>query len=221
MGPLDHYYGAGWYGPMGGAWVSAEDLARFAALLLNADPHAPFAAARSGMTEGILRTEYAPDVLHGHGLFLDESGPNPQWYHGGGVAGFIADMRVYPAAGAAVVILLNGDWDFPSETLYWAESTIGQWESTPEWGDLEITDVVGSYEGSGDLGTVRITNDGGPKIAFDATGDETELFSWDTDTGYFYYAPWQMEVNVAFWRDDSGVVDYLSFVGGTAARMNP
>jgi len=218
LGPLDSYYSAGWYGPMGGAWSSARDLARFAAQLLDEDPGAPLAAARREMIVPQIRTDYAPDIHYGQGLFIDESGDQPRWHHGGGVDGYLSDMQIFPQAGVAVVILINADWGFPSDTLEWASSELSAYTPSYQWGDLVAADVVGTYQDDLILGRVEISDDAGLRVNFVDLGFETELISWDVDTGYFYYQPWEMELTMAFWRDQTGQIDLLSCTAGVAAR---
>jgi CubicO group peptidase (beta-lactamase class C family) len=218
-GPLDHYYDAGWYGPMGGAWSSAESLAAFGALLLDERDDAPGAALRDALTEWHIRSDMAPDVGYGQGLFLDETGTSPRWHHGGGVDGFVTSFQVLPDSGLAIAIIVNGDWAFPEQTERFALEELGGWEPGYEWGEVVIDDVVGTYVDDLELGTVRIVTDDAAVVAhFDDLGFEAPMTSWDTDTALIYYEPWQMEVTLTFWRDETGAVDLLSTMAGVASR---
>lgn len=115
LGPNDSYYGAPWYGPMGGCWASAEDVAAYAKSLMG---HGPLAARLAKQAVVHADTGEWPDEHYGYGLFIYDGVSPPVVYHSGSVQGFLSDMQVVPGADIAAVVLVNDDAWFPGDITY-------------------------------------------------------------------------------------------------------
>lgn len=220
LSPLDSYYGAGWYGPMGGAWCSARDLGTFASRLLGAqgDDDA-FAPVRAALSTPRIRTDASPDVHYGMGLFVDRSTDVEVWSHGGSVGGFLTDLRIVPATGVAIVLMVNSSNAFPVDTKDWALAELGgfAWSWDGE-APPPLDDADGTYVDDVVLGDVAIA-DG--RIAIPSLDVDAALHVYAEDTAVFFYADWDMDVPVVFWRDDDGAVEYVSTMLGVARRPTP
>lgn len=112
LGPNDSYYADPIYGPMGGAWASADDMAAFAGALLG---HHPESSLLSPLLERRIRTGIQPGQSYGYGLSMDDGLSPPLVSHGGSVQGFLSDMQLVPTADVGVVAMVNSDWYYPED----------------------------------------------------------------------------------------------------------
>ena len=107
--PTDGYLTSGLYGPMGGAWVSAEDLAKFGRALMTGGGSMLSAASVLAMTTSHIRTASGGDEF-GYGVFLDRYLTRETWSHTGSVGGFLTSIRLVPELGFGVFLVWNADW---------------------------------------------------------------------------------------------------------------
>ncbi len=209
--PTDLYLASTYYGPMGGAFASAADLARLM--------HAFFtdAVVPSAALDDMARSRgsaWGSAVGYGQGLFTIYDGTV---FHGGSVAGFLCELDVHRDARVGVAILSAADWAFPSETLNDALAELWPVGPPPPAADGPTDDeVVGRYQDDVVLGDVTVARAGGAlTMTFD--GATYTLTRWAPGNFSFAYPPWQMDVEVTFQRGPSGAL-YLVTLLGVAVR---
>ncbi len=134
LGPNDSYYGAPWYGPMGGAWMSARDLATVARMLIH---HGTGVISSASYDRMVAAPPHAdPQSYYGLGLEVEHDGDKTVLSHSGSVGGFGLYMQVVPEAGFAIVTLVNSDAYFPEEVHDWALSELAA-VPPPEYGSWD------------------------------------------------------------------------------------
>lgn len=211
IAPTDLYLASTYYGPMGGAFASASDLAHLL--------HAFFtdAVVSSAALDDMARSRGPASgaaVGYGQGLFSVYEGTV---FHGGSVAGFLCELDVHREARVGVALLSSADWAFPSETLNAALAEL--WPAgppPPEDSGPSDAEVIGSYHDDVVLGDVAIAGSNGAlTMTFD--GDTYALTRWAPGTFSFTYPAWQMDLDVTFQRGPSGTL-YLVTLLGVAAR---
>ena len=115
LSPQDSYYGAPWYGPMGGGWASAEDMGKYLRALLGLGH---LKAETASQTVPQIQTGQYPGEGYGYGLFLDYGVEPKMIYHSGSVEGFLSDAEVVPSEGMAAVVMVNDtDW-YPGQVSF-------------------------------------------------------------------------------------------------------
>ena len=112
LAPTDSYYGSGVYGPMGGAWASADDMGAWMSALLG---HSSDSCLMQPMMKPHIRTGVLPMKSYGYGLTIDQGMQPTVVSHSGSVQGFLSDMEFIPDADVGVVALVNGDAYFPDD----------------------------------------------------------------------------------------------------------
>ena len=109
LGPLRPapIVGAGWDLGAGGLSMTAADLAKWDIGMLR----------HRLLSEKSYAAQQAPAALsdgkrapYGLGVFVDTVGKHRRVYHPGSEHGFLAENRVYPEDGTAVVVMVNGDF---------------------------------------------------------------------------------------------------------------
>ena len=156
--PTDTYLATGYYGPMGGAWMSVTDLARFARELMK--PKVLGDAASEILR---IRAKAQGGQSRGLSLFHDAHYDEPHYSHGGSVGGYRAKFEFWPESKFGVAYLANADWYFPQETPLElsAYSSIERRDASafPElvvdplsWGDY-----VGTYSDTEVFGSLTIS----------------------------------------------------------------
>jgi CubicO group peptidase (beta-lactamase class C family) len=110
--PTDGYLASTYYGPMGGAWASAEDLMKLAKAFM--DGSLVTADERALMTK--VRTRAWTGRSFGLGLAITEHEGVTQYSHSGSVGGYLANLDFFPSEGFAVAVLVNNDEDMPDVT---------------------------------------------------------------------------------------------------------
>lgn len=218
--PNGSYLHTSTYGPMGGAWGSVLDLARWGQVHL--DPALVMSLEamdqhRTGRTKtGIPGTDY------GYGLFVQQSEPRVV-HHSGSTDGYLADWQLLPEEGFGVFMVVNGSWFLPSqlgddliEALY--APTFSDW---PTFGT--VADYVGTYHDPFELGTVEVTTQNGQLSAtFVDTGITTVLQHGYGDVFFASYAPTGGFLDAHFWRPRSqGEATHLVSIWGIAPRVAP
>ncbi|MBW2457403.1 MAG: beta-lactamase family protein [Deltaproteobacteria bacterium] len=112
--PSEPLYGDAVYAPMGGAWGSVRDLARWGEIHLHdGDGVLPAEAL------ALARTSHATTSYgggYGYGMFVIDDGGRALIHHGGSVAGFVSEWVLVPEAGFGVFMLANADWFYGSVT---------------------------------------------------------------------------------------------------------
>ena len=98
---------AGWLYAAGPLAMTASDLARWDIATLDAQLLSP-AAYRAQFTPLVLPD--GEDTHYGLGVEIDDEGGHARISHGGEAVGFLSDNRIYPEDGAAIVVLVNGDF---------------------------------------------------------------------------------------------------------------
>ncbi|OGQ22640.1 MAG: hypothetical protein A2138_12665 [Deltaproteobacteria bacterium RBG_16_71_12] len=209
--PTDLYLASTYYGPMGGAFASAADLARLMHAFMGEQ-----VVSRSSLDD--MATPRGPAwgaaIGYGQGLFTIYEGTV---FHGGSVAGFLCEMDVHREARVGVAVLSAADWAFPSETLNAALAEL--WPAGPPPPDDEgpsDAEVVGSYRDDVVLGDATVSGSGGA-LTLALQGESYPLTRWAPGSFSFYYPPWQMDVEASFQRGPSGAL-YLVTLLGVARR---
>jgi CubicO group peptidase (beta-lactamase class C family) len=109
---LDMSYSIAPYRPAGGAWSTAHDMAKYAALELSKGllPNGKRLISQANLLErrkhGVSTGE---NQWYGMGLFEDRNYGIPVVYHGGSMPGYKSNFFVIPDAKVAAVILTNSD----------------------------------------------------------------------------------------------------------------
>jgi len=228
LGPDDSYYGDPVYGPMGGAWASADDMAALALALLG---HGPQAALLAPLAERRFRTGVAPGQYYGYGLEIDEGLSPTVVYHSGSVQGFLADLELVPSADVGAVAMVNSDWYFPSDVTLAALTAFVEVEEVRPSSPQPSTRwplLTGTYRSS-TLGRVIVSVQGSSLQAqFVDRGVTTQLVP-DSEYGYDnysfdWYEPYYGETVPTpwtFWIDYAGSTPAQYFVTwwGVGARQ--
>lgn len=217
--PTDGYLAAPYYGPMGGAWASVNDMAAFAQLLIKGGGDFLTAESMAALTTPRTPTSWGASRSYGLGLIVDDLDGTPMWSHTGSVAGFLSELTVVPTRGFAIAILVNTDGYFPYVTDQAVERFTGSPLPYPSidgsFHDEDMADHVGTYQSSA-LGTVVVSQSGSQmKITH---GGQTKTMTPEyRDTYSFPFDEWG-PLEAFFWREN-GEVKYLVTLAGVGARQ--
>lgn len=217
--PTDGYLAAPYYGPMGGGWASATDLARFAQLLIKGGGDLLNAESMAALTTPRTPTSWGASRSYGLGLIVDDLDGAPVWSHSGSVAGFLSELTVVPTRGFAIAILVNTDDYFP----YVLEEAVSKFTGAPlpypaiddSFHAEDMDDHVGTYQSSA-LGTVVVSKSGS-QMQISYNGQTKSLSPAYRDTYSFEYDTWG-PLDAFFWRE-GGEVKYLVTLAGIGAKM--
>ena len=217
--PTDSYYASTYYGPMGGAWAGAEDLAKFARVFL--DGGAPLLDAKSytAMTTERTATGWSGEG-YGLGLFIEHyEGGVTAWTHSGSVGGFLSEFFVVPSAGFAVVTLVNSNNDLPYLRDDGYQSFVGK-TLVPIYGQApkasDLAEQAGTYA-SAKLGSLKVEKIGEALTLVFSDGTKTAMTASGTRDVYSFAAPDGFEDTAFFWRV-SGAVRFLVSGSGVGER---
>ena len=214
--PTDSYYGLPYYGPMGGAWGSAEDLARFAQALMKGggDLFTPESVAE--MTRAHTPTTWGASS-YGLGVIINDYSGTVRWRHDGSVGGFLTAFDMVPERGFALAIVVNSDKHFPSIFEDALQRFTGSYLPLPtvdsSYDPQTMGDHVGEYV-SNTLGEIKIEQAGGG-IEITMQNQTQSLSPLWRDT-YAYTAADGFESDAHFWRVN-GVVEYVVTPYGVGA----
>ena len=100
----------GWLFGAGGLAMSAADLARWDMARIERKLLKP---SSWRLMETSVRLANGRDARYGLGVAATSDGPLRLVQHGGAISGYLADNRVWPDAGAAMVVFVNGDYGDP------------------------------------------------------------------------------------------------------------
>ncbi len=216
--PTDSYLPLEYYGPMGGAWATASDMAALAKELiagggdlLDATGYAAFAQPRVDEAFG--------GSSYGLGTIIDDLSGTQSFRHSGSVGGFLSEFQVLPSRGFAVAVLVNSDRYLPeiAESAY--QTFVGEpmpYSSTDaSYDPADVPDHLGTYE-SPDLGTATVTGSAGA-LMITVGGSTVPLMPVSRDNYYFNYAPAGYELEAKFQRVN-GTVKYLVTAYGVGTK---
>ncbi len=219
MGPMDNYTHQEVYGPMGGAWMSVEDLAKVARSMVSGGQGVMDAASVVEMSRSRGRT-FGHGMDYALGLFVDELGNQPYWSHGGGVAGYTTDLTMLPQSRFAVVTLINTDEGYIADAPYLAINAFTNYGfdgpgDMPRPADLPL--YVGTYRQAGDGGNIVVTQSGGTlNFRFPGNNQLRAGTAVGRDLFRVFHHEAGYEIDVAFWPDQGAVSPYVTsraFVG--------
>ena len=224
IGPEESYYHTGYYGPMGGAWASAEDLARWAEVHMEdgGDVMQPETLAR-------LRTSHTPTgrlpgQTFGYSLFMDSIYGEQVLSHSGSVGGYLTDWRLVPETGIGVAVTINADWYWPGTISDHALDLFAA-RGAPDlsrftWNSDDWDDLVGVYEDPNVLGTIIVSRTStGLQAEFVDRGFVSPL-SPTFDLSFFYEDVVRgISLQMVFWREEeTGPASWLVTLLGVGTR---
>jgi CubicO group peptidase (beta-lactamase class C family) len=100
------------YGAAGGAWSTANDLARYVRFELNQgklDDGRQYVSAKNVLQRRVANVPVGEDRLYGMGMQVDRDYGVDVVHHGGSLGGYKSDVLIIPDAGIGAVILTNAD----------------------------------------------------------------------------------------------------------------
>ena len=220
--PTDSYYATGYYGPMGGAWGSVTDLARWGLVHLEGGADVLSETALTSLQTPVSPTRRFPEQGYGYGHFIDRIFGFDLLSHSGSVGGFLTTWMLVPERGFGVFVVVNCDWYYPGSLAYDAlgsfvglDFDLGPYASSSE----DWPSFVGSYEDPVSFGTVEVLIEEGSLVArFVDLGFESTLVGYYEDAYTFQYAPSGSTQMLAFWRDEDGEAEWLVSLYGVARR---
>ncbi len=217
--PTDGYLAMPYYGPMGGAWASADDLAALAVTFLSGGGGLFGQESLAKMSAA--RTPTAWEARsYGLGLFVDELGEVRVIGHSGSVAGFLSSYSIVPSRGLAVALVVNSDAYMPYasdllDQVALAFSGSALPAATPIPYDAKLrAEHAGNYQ-SNTLGAMAVS-DVGSQMQLVFGGQTMALVPTWRDSYYFNYQ--SMDLDATFWREN-GAVKYLVTPYGVGARQ--
>ncbi len=218
--PEDAYFHTTYYGPMGGAWGTAGDLARWG-LALGARPAALFSAGGfARLLARHTRTTY-PGRDYGYGHFVDQGVTPALVSHSGGAPGYVAYLVAVPDAGFAMAAVTHCDWWWPGEVL--DEALAGFVELRDDPSSVHPTAegphrYVGAYVDPFTFGRVEVSGvAGGLSARFADRGVTAALEPLYGDTFLVDYPPIG-EVDFTFWHEAGADAGWMVSPWGVARR---
>jgi len=225
--PTDSYLPTGYYGPMGGAWGSVIDMARWGEVHLADGGDVLSADSAEALRTPHAETRRYPGQFYGYGLYVDTLRDDATVLsHSGSVAGYLASWRLIPEQEFGVVALTNCDWYWPG---YVGDRAV---ELFADLADPDLSDhaassddwpaYAGRYVDPYVLGEVEVTQVGTTLQAdFGDQGFSSELFGSYLDNYYFYYSPAGYWLTTTFWREpEDGDAAWMVTAHGVAARAD-
>ena len=100
------------YGAAGGAWSTANDLARYVRFELNEgklDDGRQYISAANLLRRRVANVPVGEDRVYGMGMQVDRDYGVDVVHHGGSLAGYKSDIVIIPNAGIGAVLLTNSD----------------------------------------------------------------------------------------------------------------
>lgn len=216
--PTDGYLAMPYYGPMGGAWASAEDLAHYAQTMMKGGGSLMSADSVAKMTTGHTPTGWG-GRQYGYGMIVDDLSGTMMWSHSGSVGGFLCELSMVPSRGFALAIMVNTDDYFP----YVIDDAVKRFtgKALPyssydgSFHNSDMQDHVGTYQ-SVTLGTVVVSKSGS-QMQIKMNGQTKPMTPEYRDTYTFPYDQYG-DLEVLFWRVN-GAVKYLVSGAGVGERI--
>jgi hypothetical protein len=214
IAPTDSYLASTYYGPMGGVFASAHDLARFMRAFMTEDVLSSASIDDMSTSRG---AAYGAYQGYGQGVFVSFDGVIN---HSGSVFGYLSEMDVHRASKVGVAVVSAADWAFPSDALYDALDALAH--PSGELLDVDAPgddDVVGSYVDAAVLGEIEVVRafgvgtNGALRIHIDAMGIDEELVPYGPGSYGFFYEEWGMELEASFQRGPSGTLYVVTLLG--------
>jgi CubicO group peptidase (beta-lactamase class C family) len=219
--PTDGYLASTYYGPMGGAWASAEDLMKLAKAFM--DGSLVTADERALMTK--VRTRAWTGRSFGLGLAITEHEGVTQYSHSGSVGGYLANLDLFPAEGFAVAVLVNNDEDMPDVSdeafaAFTGKQLSGPTIEKPKTGDR--AEHLGTYS-SPTIGNIVVseTATGALELTLGSLGKVPLAPSGVRDVYEFESPDPILEGypdQAIFWRDAQGKVRHVVTLSGVGER---
>jgi CubicO group peptidase (beta-lactamase class C family) len=208
IAPTDRYLASTYYGPMGGVFASAHDLARFMRAFMTEDVLATSSLDDMATSRG---AAYGPYAGYGQGVFVTYDGV---LQHGGSVFGYLSEMDVHRASGVGVAVVSAADWDFPSDVLLDALAEL----AAPSGELFEVDapsedDIVGTYVDAAVLGDIEVVREGALRIRIASQDVDEQLVPWGAGSYGFFYAEWGMEMEASFQRGRAGDLYVVTLLG--------
>lgn len=220
VGPNDLYLGTTYYTAMGGAWGSAEDLARFAQQLM-AGSDGPLVDDASFERMTTPRGDAGGGAGYGLGLEVTKRGDFVTVAHSGGAPGFGSYVVMVPSERFAVAMLFNGDGFVDIADAAFEKVTghqLGDAAVTPA-SPADKAAAVGTYK-SLKLGDLEVTSGGAElELTIGSQNRTTKLFATERKDQYYAVLDesYGQEESVRFVRE-KGAVKYLVTTSGVGTR---
>ena len=224
VAPTDGYLATGYYGPMGGAWASAEDLARWALVHLEAGGDVMSEAAMAEVQRGRSPTGRLPGQQTGYGLFMDSIHGTPVWSHNGIVGGYWGNWVLLPEEGFGVFVVFNASWAWPGEVTDGVLEHFGLVEGIDpgahQFDENWAADFPGTYEAAY-WGTMEVTaTPSGLEINLPDRGFSSAMTGYYDGYSLFTDSEQGRTVPAIFWREgDTGPAKYLVTSSGVGRRV--
>jgi CubicO group peptidase (beta-lactamase class C family) len=209
-----------------GLWTTARDIARLGVAVMRGlrGEASPLGLSRGSLSEMLrppLPNHVAGSDFVGLGWFCYGEGEAFRFGHAGGITGFLADARFYPATGQGAVVMINSNQGWPLlEELIKALEREYRWPmpATPAAGETAATTgIEGTYrDTAGRTFQLQLTD---AKLLLQI-GDQNEISLWPGSNGVFSAKLPQISLRVAP-AADGALTLYLTQAGKTfeAARM--
>jgi CubicO group peptidase (beta-lactamase class C family) len=223
--PQDSYYDTGYYGPMGGAWASVEDLARWGLVHMSSGGDVMGPEWIEALQTPQVETGQYPGQSYGYGLFIDTLQGPTVLSHSGSVGGYLTDWVLVPEAGFGVFITTNCDWYWPGSITDLALEKLVDLEevdltpyltSADQW-----SDYAGTYTDPTYYGTIEVTaGDKALEIEFTDLEFSDEMYGYYLDYYVFYDETLSRYMPAVFWREEGEEqTTWLASSYGVATRI--
>jgi len=212
IGATDEYIASTFYGPMGGAFVSASDMARLMYALMHENVLS--SATIDDMTTSRGQA-YGSASGYGQGIFTYYDNTI---YHGGSVAGWLSEMDLDRERQVGIAVLTSSDWALPYDTMYAAYyDFLPIPPAMPASNAPSEQQMLGTYHDDIVLDDVIVAN-GANGMTITVFGDEQPLELYSPGVYTFMYTPWGMPIEALFQRGESGAL-YVTTTAGIARKQ--
>lgn len=216
VNPTDSYLASTYYAAMGGAWASAEDMAKFARELVKGGGALLQKGSLAEMSKA--RTRAWPGTSYGLGLEIADHGGVVTWSHSGGVAGFGSNLVMVPSEGFAIVTLFNGETGFPrleddALAAFAGKRLAEPAVEAPQPSDAG--DAVGTYTSVslGQLTVRKAATGGGLELVLGKANKTVALEPAGARDSYTFLAPDGYPDDVMLWRVNGSIAFFVAGTG--------
>lgn len=214
--PTDSYLASTYYAAMGGAWASAEDMAKFARELVKGGGALLQKGSLAEMSKP--RTRAWPGTSYGLGLEVTDHGGVVTWSHSGGVAGFGSNLVMVPSEGFAIVTLFNGETGFPrldeaALAAFTGKRLAEPAVEAPQPNDA--ADAIGTYTSVslGQLTIKKAATGGGLELVLGKANATVALEPGGARDSYTFMSPDGYPDDVTLWRIDGSIAFFVAGTG--------